>query len=292
MGVVPLFTSVNHGPEYLTLKEALEKEFLTVTEVSHGGSVPELKVGNRADIAVLLLDGEELVGAKQNRVLNTSILLKQKSETVIPVSCTEQGRWSYVSDRFADSGTIMSPRLRRKKTSSVTRALRTSRRYSSDQKAIWDEIHTFSSDASVRSPTGAMRDVFESRMDDLEQYLKAFTYVPHQRGLLAVINGEVVGLDTLSSESAYEILHPKLVKSYAMDALLQRTQATERPRLDKAKSFIEETVGCEEKTYDSIGHGQDFRFEGKTIAGAALIYQGKVIHIAFFRTPQSEASAA
>ena len=40
---------------------------------SHGGSVPELKVINKAEIPILLLDGEELVGAKQNRVLNTTM---------------------------------------------------------------------------------------------------------------------------------------------------------------------------------------------------------------------------
>lgn len=47
MVVFPLFTSINHSPEYLTLKEALDKGLLTVTEVSHGGSVPELKATKR-----------------------------------------------------------------------------------------------------------------------------------------------------------------------------------------------------------------------------------------------------
>ena len=95
MAVIPLFTSINESPQYLTLKEALEKRLLTITEVSQSGSVPELKVVNKAEIPVLLLDGEELAGAKQNRVLNTTILLKENSETIIPVSCTEQGRWAY-----------------------------------------------------------------------------------------------------------------------------------------------------------------------------------------------------
>jgi len=57
--------------------------------------VPELKVISQSDRPILLLDGEELVGAKQNRVLNTTILLREKAETNIQVSCVEQGRWSY-----------------------------------------------------------------------------------------------------------------------------------------------------------------------------------------------------
>jgi len=54
---------------YLTLKEALEKRLLVIKEVSVEASMPELKVINNADVQVLLLDGEELACAKQNRVL-------------------------------------------------------------------------------------------------------------------------------------------------------------------------------------------------------------------------------
>src|ERR1043166_2116735 len=104
MVVVPLFTARDGGPEYLTLKEALEKTLVTVGEISLAGSVPQLKVTSQADVPVLLVDGEELAGARQNRVLNTTILLKEKSETVIPVSCTEQGRWSYRTRLFGHSG--------------------------------------------------------------------------------------------------------------------------------------------------------------------------------------------
>ena len=86
--------------------------------------MPELKVLNRADVSVLLLDGEELVGAKQNRVLNTSILLKAQSEGVIPVSCTEHGRWSYMSAEFAASDDVMSPTLRSLKMRSVSASLK------------------------------------------------------------------------------------------------------------------------------------------------------------------------
>lgn len=65
MTIFELRTSLDGGPEYITLKEALEKGAFTVTEVSEGGSVPELMVANKGDVAVLILDGEELRGAKQ-----------------------------------------------------------------------------------------------------------------------------------------------------------------------------------------------------------------------------------
>lgn len=174
MEVIPLFVSMNHSPKYLTLEEALEKRVLTITEVSHEGSVPELKVVNKANTHVLLLDGEEVAGAKQNRILNTTILLKKKSETVIPVSCAEQGRWSHVSKEFTNSGIISSPKLRAKKNYSVAKTLEQSHAYLANQMEIWDEVYKMSSYAGVRSKTDAMRDIFESKMKDLDEYLKSF----------------------------------------------------------------------------------------------------------------------
>ena len=38
-------------------------------------SVPALRVVNKGDRAVFLLDSEELVGAKQHQILNTSVLI-------------------------------------------------------------------------------------------------------------------------------------------------------------------------------------------------------------------------
>ena len=82
-----------------------------MVEVSEQGDVPNLLFENLGDRKVLLVDGDELVGAKQNRIINTTILLGGKSSTVIPVSCVEQGRWSYDSPRFDSGHRIMSSGL-------------------------------------------------------------------------------------------------------------------------------------------------------------------------------------
>ncbi|MGA8831359.1 MAG: ARPP-1 family domain-containing protein [Desulfomonilaceae bacterium] len=93
--------SAHEAPvDFMTLDNALKNDALIITEVTESGSVPELKVNNKSDHKILLLDGEELVGAKQNRVLNTTILIAPNSETIIPVSCVEQGRWSSRAERM------------------------------------------------------------------------------------------------------------------------------------------------------------------------------------------------
>jgi hypothetical protein len=288
MVVVPLATPLDGGPEYITLKEALEKNLLIITEVSEGGTVPQLKVSNKAEIPVLLLDGEELVGAKQNRVLNTTILLKEKSEMVIPVTCTEQGRWAYVSKTFHDSDTMMSTNLRVMKAQTVSDSLRDSREFRSDQGTVWQGIRQMAEETQAESRTGAMKDVYEAKMAELDEYLKAFACVPQQKGLLAFINGEVVGFDFVSREEAFRVLYPKLVKSYAMEAILQAKSEAPEAKEDADKAFLEEADQCEEKRYESVGIGWDYRFEGKNVVGSALAVEDKVIHMAFFRITESE----
>ena len=122
MAISPLLADQGVNLEFITLDEALAQRALVITEINESGHVPELKVVNNSRQKVLLLDGEELVGAKQNRVLNVTILLAPNSETLIPVSCIEHGRWSYASKEFSSANRTMSADLRKKKTQSVQKS--------------------------------------------------------------------------------------------------------------------------------------------------------------------------
>jgi hypothetical protein len=91
----PLFVEAESHVEYQLSDAALADKSLRVEEISEGGSVPELLVENTSDLRVLFLEGEELVGAKQNRVLNTWVLVPAHAKSKITVSCVERGRWGY-----------------------------------------------------------------------------------------------------------------------------------------------------------------------------------------------------
>ncbi len=75
LSVFPLFSTTSGKVDYRLSDAAMADESLLVEEVSEGGSVPDLLVENKGDLRVLFLEGEELVGAKQNRILNTSVLV-------------------------------------------------------------------------------------------------------------------------------------------------------------------------------------------------------------------------
>src|SRR5437763_1437962 len=103
----PLLRSCStEAPDYLLLEDAIALGLARVTELTDEGSVPELRFENDSDQSVLLLDGEELIGAKQNRVLNVTVLAPAKQSVVIPVSCVEAGRWRMVTPDFNTAGHV------------------------------------------------------------------------------------------------------------------------------------------------------------------------------------------
>lgn len=237
MAVFELLRPRNGGPEYITLREALEKGVFTVTEVSEGGSVPELAVANTGDAPVLLLDGEELRGAKQNRVLNTTILVGPKSAIKVPVSCVEQGRWSYQGRQFVESGNVMHREMRLLNVQRVSASLSSKRGFRSDQGEIWDKVQELHCALAVPSRTAAMKDVYEAKGADLDGYVRSFRLAEGQKGVLVFVDGRAAGLDFVSRQAAFAALFPKLVKSYAMEAMLQaERRAKGRGKGDAAKA--------------------------------------------------------
>jgi len=290
IAIVPLIAPADGIFQYRTRGEALATWDIAITEVSAAGSVPDLMVVNRANKPVLLIDGEELAGAKQNRVLNTSILIKEVSETKIPVSCTEQGRWSYASQAFAESGHVMAYKSRSKKTRSVHQSLEACGTPKSDQGEVWDGVAELQVKACCMSPTSAMSDVYKAREEDLRKCDEIFKPVANQVGLLAFIGGKPAGADMVSLTSTYAKLHPKLVRSYTLEGLLddKAKPVTADGPTTRAKEFLAEIAAAEERQFVSVGHGTDYRYKAKALAGTALVHQNEVIHAAFFRLEETE----
>ena len=101
LAVVPLFTERTlfpHGTlDYLLSDEAMEMGTCAVREVSEEGKVGQLLVENASTHPVLFVDGEILCGAKQDRVVRSSVLVGAASRTILPVYCVERGRWENIS---------------------------------------------------------------------------------------------------------------------------------------------------------------------------------------------------
>jgi hypothetical protein len=283
MTLFPLLASDAGEPDYLTLEEALGQGVVEITEVSRGGSVPDLKLINKSTGALLVVDGEELFGAKHNRIVNATFLIAGQIEIIIPVCCVEQGRWSYRSRKFASGEKVMPPSMRVKNQRAVAMNLKGGVGYRSDQGMIWDELAMKSERMVAHSATGAMADLFEGQKDRLGEYLKAFRLVDCQIGAAFAISGRVVGLECFGHQQTFSKFFPKLVQSYALDALdwLAETGKTQ-VSVESVRHFLEGVQKAPGKSHPSLGLGENVRFEDAFVTGAALVHEGKALHLSAF----------
>lgn len=188
--IFPLFSEDAFAPAvYTPVGAALRGGSARITEISEGGSVPNLALENLAAIPVLIIDGEELLGAKQNRISNLTVLAPGNATLSLPVSMNMARQGSRVSD----------------------------------QGSVWEDIDALSSKLGVRSSTSAMQDVFENKRASIAEYLSDVTAADGQIGAILSINGAAAGMELFDSTDTFRTCLPKILRSYAVDALANQT---------------------------------------------------------------------
>jgi len=283
----PLLTLTESAPGYLTLDEALAAGLASVTEVSEAGSVPELLVKNLAKRPVLILDGEELVGAKQNRIVNLTILVAAEQTLRIPVSCVEAGRWARRSREFMPAGRAHFATGRARKLEQVSLSMRDSGSRRADQGAVWNEIGAKAHRMGAESPTSAAAAMYESHRSKLDEFLERLEALPRQAGALFTINGVVAGIDVFDSPATWRKSMRKLVESYGLDAL-DHSGATTADAPPQPAKFMSTLKKARRERFAAIGMGEDVRINGGTVAGGSLVVDGKVIHLVAFPKAAAE----
>ncbi len=291
LAMFPVTAEGDIEPNYLLLDEALAQGYANVTEVSESGSVPELKFVNECDQPVFLLDGEELVGAKQNRILNLTVLAPANKTIVIPVSCVEAGRWRKDSEEFSSAKRAHFSRGRARKAANVTDSLRFCMSRSSNQSEVWADISEKAARMDVSSDTDAAAAMYETHQEHLDEYMDAFSIVDNQVGAMFAINGEVTGMDLFDCPSTMKGLLPKLVQSYALDAIEARNLEA-KPGSGDAEKMLDDAAKAITERFPAVGEGDDIRLQGKRLSGGALVADAKVVHLCVFRMQEEDQSSA
>ncbi|MDX6545573.1 MAG: hypothetical protein QOG02_1347 [Gaiellales bacterium] len=274
--IVPVFPRLSPTAAYLTLDEALDQGLL-IGEINEHGSVPELLVRNPLGHSVLLYDGEELVGAKQNRILNVSVLVGAGVDSRIPVSCVEQGRWRRHSRTFTAAPHAANPDLRRRK---ALRLEHDSLALGLAQDEVWQAVGDQARRMGVHSPTGAASDTFAARHDDLEELRGAFPLEPGQSGALLALPGGGLCLDYVSRPEAYARLHRKLLQGYLLDGIESLDGAAVSG--DRLSRFVRELAGAKAIEQPSIGLGDDLRLRIADTVGSGLLLDGELVQLSAY----------
>ena len=195
---------------------------VAITELEGGASVNDLTVGNDCARPVLLYEGEEILGAQQNRVLDVSVLVAANAKTRIPVSCVERGRWDgrRHRERFRPSPQAADPRMRRLKNKRARiNAVAGRRGPRRPERGLGRGRRARRSRCRrARRPT---RCTTSSRATAvaLAEIRDAISLHDGQCGSVAVIGGRIAILDFVGRPDVYAALHPAIVEGYALDAL-------------------------------------------------------------------------
>lgn len=288
----PLVGERDGALDYHTLDDALAANVLTISEVGASGTVPELSLKNTGSRRVLIVDGEELIGAKQNRIVNTSVLVESHSALLLPVSCVEAGRWSAQSAAFHSEGTHYNARGRQRKVGEVSASLAAEGRPRADQGRVWADVDAKLSHFAVGSDTRALHAVTEKLGADMAQFADLLgTAQPREVGAVFALGREIVGVDLFDQAAAHAALLPKLVTSYALDAIEERHTAAPPPPAVAAQ-WLQSLQAAAGTAGAGVGLGRDIRLSGPGVSGAALVVDGTIVHLSAFRAETQAGTAS
>ncbi len=270
------------GLAYTTLDDALAAKTMDITEITESGDVPVLKVVNNAENMVFLMSGEQLIGAKQNRVLNASIRVAGRSELPIPVSCVEARRWHYHSPKFFSGGTMSHGYLRKMMSRHALGGYRRKGKPTSEQGEIWSEVARKLEIMGSPSASAELQQAYADYEYTFSDLLGQLQAPKDCCGVAFALAGQIAGADLFDKQTTLVKLWPKLVRAYMLDALegLQ-TKAAPVSR-ETVRQWFQSSAQASVETFKSPGVGDDVRLEGASLMGAALVVDEEPIHVELF----------
>jgi hypothetical protein len=275
-----------------TLDEALESHSIEVAEFTDAGQVSRIKIINHSARMVFIMAGEQLVGCKQNRIVNSSIMVPAHSEMPLPVTCVERSRWGYTSSAFLSLRTSSHYYLRAMVSGQASKSYRFAGAPISDQTKVWGEVSRKLEAMDSPSSSDAMQDLYRTYAVKLGELKQNFSAPADCNAAAFVIAGRIIGTDFFDKADTLRKLWRKLIKSCSIDALELATASAGSVAPEEISKWLESSASARQKPLPSPGIGVDVRIEGKDVIGASLVIDDQPIHMELFRRPASQQAAA
>jgi hypothetical protein len=268
--------------DYITLDDALAAQTLEVTEVSAAGSAPTLKLINRGDRKVFLMAGEHLIGAKQNRVLNASIMAAARSELLIPVSCVEAGRWSTESPKFSSPGTLAHGALRGMMSRQTLESYQREGTPRAEQQEVWCEVARKLTKMGSTSPSAALHQAYADYRSRLTSLVEQLPVPQGCCGAAFALAGRIAGADCFDKPQTLARLWPKIVSASGLDAFELLEAPAGKVSAEGVRAWLRLAGGAETRPFKSPGLGEDVRLQTAGIVGACLMVEDAPVHLELF----------
>lgn len=262
------------------LEEGLHSGETALREVGEG-DVNRVRVQHNGQRMLLLIDGEQIVGAKQDRVFNASFLVAPGSDVTLPVSCVERGRWRDDRRGFTASRITLTGLARSRKLSRVTQSILCGDGYDAGQGAVWADVDEYLDKSRIMSRTSAFHDGVASRKHDTQQKLAVMEPIHGQVGLALVRNDRVALMDVFGSQALYERAHAKVAAGMLADAADADHETADAARVVAATLAQLSAVPLREHPAPGSGvtlHGVATGPTGRLSVGA-ITHDGRIYHL-------------
>jgi hypothetical protein len=277
--IFPVVTATSHDTQqFLTLDEGLRSGEVIVTESGNvqplvrprrqhsgpildgrpggGAQVNQLVLINNSKRPLILLAGEIVTGGKQDRVIGKDRIVPAESDPIdMSVFCVEPGRWTGPTATFGSIGSTM-----------AQPAVRSKAMVDKDQTKVWAEVRSAQgaiggqlSAPAANAVAGTSSYARVMQNEEVKQKVDAVA-APMQRdyqtliqqlrdrkavGVVVAVNGEIIWADIFASSDLLEKYWPKLVRSYAAEAVSSSARNHEANE-KSAQQFLEDTQGRHE----------------------------------------------
>ncbi len=254
------------GTDILSLDEAMQSGVVKLKDIY---GVNSIGISNSGSSSVLLLEGESLSGARQDRILNVTAIVEPETETVLPVSCVEQNRWNG-SGSFSSSITLAFPSLRSILRSSVSSNLKTGKKYEADQNAIWEEVKSTLKVTKTKSMTLSIHDAYDSLRNEIDRYMEERGELNDVQGYMVFSGDSFVSIDIFASQNLLKKYERKLFESYAMQGILFRYGKNDLKKVKLSPEKLKELDALDYEAYDGAGSGIELRYSGEFLIEISL----------------------
>ncbi|MEA2553127.1 MAG: hypothetical protein QOJ65_1303 [Fimbriimonadaceae bacterium] len=263
LAAYPIYESLGHvvDSQYITLDEGLKAGTVTVSE---RGSTPIIRIRtpspptpaggeyqssaevntlwltNKSGKKLLLISGEMVRGGQQDRIIGKDTIIPPGKEPVdLGVYCVEHGRWS------GSAGFGSAP----SSVSVASPAIRNSAQNEQSQTQVWGKVRELRVSNGISGGSDAYRALAADKIvvGKVEDYVHAIdAKFPDQKatGVAIAVNGKLLWVDRFGSNALFRKYWPRLLRSYAMEALTSQTRMpTPPPSADEAERFVKARDG-------------------------------------------------
>ena len=257
-------TSNDSLSELLDLDTAYQEGMVKIREVSEGGSVQEILVYNLSKSPLIILEGQGLEGAKQNRVLQKTVVVPPETELLVPVNCVERGRWNYRSAEFRPAAFSAGPSVKARKASAMKMGER------SVQSEVWAEVSEMSARYSSCSATEDMLEILETasldkryRFDYASKKLDDFDGYGYK-----VSGGQTEFIEIFGRKNWAKAAVQKSIREWLMDSSTARNPISLPLSMLKAEWRERRPIGAETQLLAET-----------ECSGIAAEYRGALLHV-------------